>query len=111
MTHSMPDPDRPSIVDENSGLEFTPTRTIYVIHIADDEYRALMHYDCGNLERDVTNLSIARTAEITPAEITPAGIEVEIEASYDNALHRAVIARSIKWHINHCLGQREKWGT
>ena len=106
MTHCVPDPERPTIVDENSGLEFIPTRVTYTIHIADDEYRALMHYDCGNLERDVTGLTIARTVDITPA-----GIEVEVEATYDNKLHRAVIARSVKWHIDHCLSQREKWGT
>lgn len=101
-----PEPERPPIVDENTGLTFAYTSTTYTVLIADDEYRALMHYDCGALEH---SLDLGSSA--SQMEITPAGIVIQIAADQDDSYARAVIASAIKRHITRCLGLREKWGT
>lgn len=104
MTHTAP--GRPPITDENTGLVFVQNLITYTVEITDEQYRALMHYDCGSLEIGVTGATIARSADITPS-----GIVIEIEAIYDTVMHRAIIARSIKWNIDRCVDQRAKWGT
>ncbi len=101
-----PEPERPPIVDENTGLVFVQNLIKYTVGITDEQYRALMHYDCGYMDSGVTGATVAQSATITPA-----GVEIEIEAIYDNTMHRAIIARTIKWNIDRCVGQREKWGT
>lgn len=101
-----PEPTRPPIVDEGTGLIFVQNLITYTVIINDSEYRALMHYDCDNLESSLIYGTIARAANITPG-----GITVEIEAIYDTVMHRAIIARTIASNIARCLDQREKWGT